>query len=258
MNILIIEDEPLSAEDLADTIRQIDPEISIAAMLQSVQESIGYLQLNPEIDLIFSDIQLGDGLSFQIFSAIRPVQPVIFCTAFDAYALEAFRNNGLDYILKPFDKDTVAAAIHKYRHWKDYFAGGQTGNGAQPDYSAFIDQLGVQKPGYTSILVYQKDRILPVSMQDIALFYIDLEVTRLVSFDKKRHIVTHTLDQLEKMCGKYFFRANRQYLLNRKAVAGASQHIPRKYLVDLTIDFPETIVVGKTRTSSFLDWLTQQ
>lgn len=252
MNILIIEDEPLSAEDLADTIRQIDPGISIVGMLQSVQESIAFLQLNPEIDLIFSDIQLGDGLSFQIFSAIRPVQPVIFCTAFDAYALEAFRNNGLDYILKPFDRETVAAAIRKYRHWKDYFSP------ARPDYSALIDRLGMQKPGYTSILVYQKDRILPVNMQDIALFYIDLEVTRLVSFDKKTHIVTHTLDQLEKMCGKHWFRANRQYLLHRKAVAGASQHIPRKYLVDLTIDFPQTIVVGKTRTSSFLDWLTQQ
>jgi two-component system response regulator LytT len=268
MNILIIEDELLSAEDLADTLRQIDPGISVVDTLQSVKEAIHYFQSPPrDIDLIFSDIQLGDGLSFEIFREARPLQPVIFCTAFDAYAIEAFRNNGLDYILKPFDNATVAGAIQKYRNWKSYFSPMQT------DYVALIDRLGAQKPGvqkldaqktdtqkqeYTAILVYEKDRIVPVSMQDIALFYIDLEVTRLISFDKKRHIVSQTLDQLEKMCGRTFFRANRQYLLNRKAVTGALQYSPRKYSVDLAIEFPETIVIGKTRTSSFLDWLTQQ
>jgi two-component system response regulator LytT len=249
MNVLIIEDELLSAEDLADTIQQIDRGISVAGILHSVKEGIAYLRAPGEIDLIFSDIQLGDGLSFEIFREVRPMQPVIFCTAFDAYAIEAFKNNGLDYILKPFDNAAVAAAIQKYRDWKGFF---------QTDYAALAGQLDMQRQEFTSILVYQKDKVLPILIQDIALFYIEMEVTRLFSFDKRSYIVSQTLDQLEKMCGEGFFRANRQYLVNRRAVMGAARYFSRKYAVDLSVEFPEPIVVGKTRTSSFLDWLTQQ
>jgi len=253
MNVLIIEDELLSAEDLADTIRQIDGTILIRAMLQSVKESIEYFQSSPEpIDLIFSDIQLGDGLSFEIFREVRPTQPVIFCTAFDAYAIEAFKNNGLDYILKPFDNEAVAAALQKYRQWEQYFAP------AAADYAVLIDRMGRPQQAYTSILVYHKDKILSINLQDIALFYIETEVMRLFSFDKQTYVVTQTMDQLEKMCGETFFRANRQYLVNRKAVKGAAQYFSRKYVVELAIDFAETIVIGKTRTSSFLKWLTEQ
>ena len=251
MQVLIIEDELLSAEDLADTLRQLSTDISIVGILHSVKEAIQYLQSPPEIDLIFSDIQLGDGLSFEIFREVHLTQPVVFCTAFDAYAIEAFKNNGIDYILKPFDNAAVANALAKYRQWKQYFSL------VSVDYSALMEKLITRKPEYTAVLVYQKDKIMPVSLPDIALFYIEHE-TRLFTFDKRSHVVTYTLDQLEKMCGETFFRVNRQYLVNRKAVEGAVQYSPRKFVVDLTHHFPETIGVSKTRTSTFLAWLTQQ
>lgn len=253
MRVLIIEDEQLSADDLADTIGRIDPSITVTHILNSVREAVRYFRQAPaDIDLIFSDIQLGDGLSFEIFREVRPTQPVIFCTAFDAYAVEAFKNNGLDYVLKPFDDAAVAVALQKYRDLKAYFSPGA------PDFCTLIELLGRQPSPAASILVYHKERILPIALSDIALFYIDLEVTRLITFDKKNYIVSQTLDQLEKVCGRRFFRTNRQYLLNRGVVTGASQYLPRKYTVDLSIEFPEAIVVGKTRTASFLAWLTQQ
>jgi DNA-binding LytR/AlgR family response regulator len=252
MNVLIIEDEILSAEDLSDTLTQISTDLQVTAILHSVKESIEYLRSAPAIDLIFSDIQLGDGLSFEIFRELDLDVPIIFCTAFDEYAIEAFKNNGIDYILKPFTATTVADALKKYHQLKKYFTPHNI------NYHTLIDALsGHTRQSNSSILVYQKDKIFPVRMEDIALFYIDHETTRLLCFDKKIFIVSQTLDQLEKTSGYRFFRTNRQYLVNRKAITGAEHYFSRKYVVNLSVPFPETVTVSKTRTAAFLSWLTQ-
>lgn len=252
MNVVIIEDEILSGEDLADMIGQMKEDITILAMLRSVKESIAYLKGRTDVDLIFSDIQLGDGLSFEIFRSIGIEAPIIFCTAFNEYAVEAFKTNSIDYILKPFDSNAVAAAINKYYQLKKHFSP------TAIDYDSLFRILAGSRKELSSVLVYYKDKILPVNLDEIALFYIDKEITHLLCFNRKSYVVDQPLDQLEKSCGDEFFRVNRQYLVNRRAVTDATHYFPRKYVVNITLDFKEAIVVSKNRTSAFLQWLVKK
>jgi two-component system response regulator LytT len=255
MNIVVIEDEILTAEDLADIIGRLDKDIHLSAILHSVKDAILYFRDRPPTDLVFSDIQLGDGLSFEIFRTVRIEAPIIFCTAYDEYALEAIRNNGIEYILKPFTTETVTRAIDKYQQLKKHFIP------AELDYEKLIRSItGGNPPGQqvSSILVYHKDKILPIGLDGIALFYIDGELTRLHCFNGKTYIINQPLDELEQLSKGNFFRVNRQYLVNRRAVADANHYLPRKYVVNLSIPFKEAIVVSKNRTSAFLQWLTRQ
>ena len=157
LNVVIIEDEKLTALDLASTLKKIDADIEVKAILSSVEEALAYFQTNTSFDLVFSDIQLPDGLSFDIFKKIRLSVPVIFCTAYDQYALKAFDANGIDYLLKPFNKDTISKAIDKYRLLKGKVQG-------QPDmYEKFmnlVEQKSIRQA--SSIIVYQGDKIIPL------------------------------------------------------------------------------------------------
>ncbi len=255
MKIVIIEDEQLLAEDLSDIIKSLDQAFIVSAIINSVAEGVEYFQSHPLPDLIFSDIQLGDGLSFEIFQTMKAQIPVIFCTAYHEYALDAIRTNGIEYILKPFSSETVLQAIHKYRKLKNYFVP------AEIDYDLLISSLLGTEAGnnkVSSILVYHRDKIQPVALNDIALFYIDGESTRLHLFNGKSMIVGQPLDELEALAGGTFFRANRQYLVSRRAVADANYYLPRKYVLNLTIPFKVVIVVSKNRTSAFLNWLTRK
>lgn len=252
MNVVIIEDELLAGEDLADIIRQMDRGINILSILPSVKESIAFLKERTDVTLIFSDIQLGDGLSFEIFKNLKTEVPIIFCTAFNEYAIEAFKNNSIDYILKPFDNTSVTKAINKYYQLKKYFAP------TTMDYEALIHTIAGNKNNPSSILVYYKDKVLPISFDDIAIFYIEKDITRLLCFDKKTYIVEQTLEQLEKNCGRLFFRVNRQCLINRNAITDATHYFPRKYVLNIKLDFKEVIVVSKNKTTDFFQWLVKK
>src|SRR5215471_15935052 len=122
MKVVIIEDEQHTARDLAVCIKKAEPEADIMATLSSIKEARAFFGEGHDPDLIFSDIQLGDGLSFKLFDTIETSAPVIFCTAYDEYALQAFRAAGIDYILKPFTAKTIAASLEKYRDLKEKFA----------------------------------------------------------------------------------------------------------------------------------------
>jgi two-component system response regulator LytT len=250
MKIVIIEDEKWTAEDLADTIIQVEPESQIVAVLQSVKEAVAYFKNNASPDLIFSDIQLGDGLSFEIFSTVNMNTPVIFCTAFDEYALRAFKANGIDYLLKPFTPESVQAALTKFHHLR---------NSVPNDsyFQSFIKEITSQyQPKASAILVYYKDMILPVKVDDIALFYVENEITHLLTFDNKTYYPKNNLDELEKMTGSDFFRANRQCLLNRKSVVNASSYLSRKLSVTVSVPFDPIITISKEKTPQFLAWLS--
>jgi DNA-binding LytR/AlgR family response regulator len=252
MNIAIIEDEQLTAEDLAELVVRIDKDISVIALLDSVKNATTFLQQAPAIDLIFSDIQLGDGLSFEIFRKIPHHAPVIFCTAYDEYALDAIKSNGIEYILKPYTEQSIRTAIDKYRRLKDHFISDE------PDYEKIIQAITGHKTSERkarSILVYHRDKVLPVSLDDAAIFYIDNELTHLQCFDNRDFILNQSLDELEELCGISFFRINRQHLVNRRAIQDASHIQHRKYIVNLSVRFKETLVVSKNRTGNFLEWL---
>jgi len=253
MKIVIIEDEKLTADDLAETILKINPKVHIPAILNSVTESISWFQGNEKPDLIFSDIQLGDGLCFEIFKAVSVTVPVIFCTAYDEYALNAFKANGIDYILKPLTKRSVGSALERYNNLKNNFF--KTIEGIKKIAEALESRKSLQD---ASVLVYIKEKIIPVQLAHIAFFYIENEITHLVSFDQKTYFINKTLEELEKITGSDFYRANRKFLINRRAIKDASHYLHRKLLINLTISVStiESITVSKEKVTPFLHWLS--
>jgi two-component system, LytTR family, response regulator LytT len=253
MKIVIIEDEKLLAKDLARTITANEPNAEIISIIQSVADGIDFFQLNKNIDLIFSDIQLGDGLSFDIFEKVNNTIPIIFCTAFNQYALDAFNNVGIDYVLKPFSNTTIKKALEKYNIIKQKFT-------TNIDYTTLLLNLKSQltTTKIPAVLIHQGDKIIPIDGEQIALFFIENTAVYAFTFDKKKHLVAKTLDILETVYYPYFFRTNRQFLINRKAIKEASQFFNRKLLVILSLPFTEQITVGKEKTTAFLDWLSNQ
>jgi two-component system, LytTR family, response regulator LytT len=252
MKIVIIEDEQLTANDLVKTIQKINPDITTVALLYSVEDAIAWFKQNEHPDLIFSDIQLGDGLCFEIFKSMEITSPIVFCTAYDEYALTAFKTNGIDYILKPFDEESVSNALMKYNELEKRFSAKR--NDLRALFELF-ESRGNRKKG--SLLVYYKDKILPIRISEIALFYIDNEITHLNTFDQKNYTVNNSLDELENIVGSDFFRVNRQYLIQRKAVKEAAQYFARSLSVTLTIPLKETIKVNKVKVPAFLTWLSE-
>jgi two-component system, LytTR family, response regulator LytT len=253
MQIVIIEDERPFADDLETSIRQLMTEVTDVTQLHSVRESIDYFSEAPTPDLIFSDIQLGDGLSFEIFLKVKVAAPVIFCTAYDEYALDAFKSNGIDYILKPFTTETLQDALMKYKQLREVFTPKE-----ESPYHAVLQLLSERNTQHaSSILVYQQEKIIPIKLEDIALFYLENDVTRLVTFAGKIFFPNKKLDELEKMTGRYFFRANRQTLVSRKVIVDISNYFPRKLFLNLTIPFKDKIIVSKAKTPEFLQWLSQ-
>ncbi len=251
MKIVIIEDEPLTASDLANSIKKADATASITAVLHSVKEAVAYFEENDAPDLIFSDIQLGDGTSFDIFNTTRLTVPVIFCTAYNEYALHAFKAAGIDYLLKPFTVKTISAALTKYRQLSTHFFK------AAPAYTNIEAAMAAsKKQKLQSVLVYYKEKILPVAVDDIALLYLQNNITHLYTFNRQQYFIDKTLEEIEKNMPAEFYRANRQYLIHRKAVKDISHYFSRKLLVNLTVPFEEKVIISKAKASHFLSWLS--
>jgi DNA-binding LytR/AlgR family response regulator len=250
MNIVIIEDEKITAEELANTIKSIEPDITIEAILDSVQTAVAYFAMHKEPNLIFSDVQLGDGLSFEIFSSCKISAPIIFCTAYDEYALNAFKTNGIDYILKPSNSKTIATALAKYRNFRKTFSDNEQ------QYKTILDALTRRESTpNTSILVLHKDKIVPVWIDEIALFYIENEITYLTTFNSKTYTINKNLEELERTSGKSFFRVNRQCLINRKSIKEASHYFSQKLSITISVPFKGKIMVSKEKAPLFLRWL---
>jgi two-component system, LytTR family, response regulator LytT len=252
MKVVIVEDETLTAEDLAEILLKLPDGIEVVKILTSVAEAIPYFKQNTSPDLIFCDIQLGDGHSFEIFKQVHIDVPVIFCTAYDEYAFEAFRNNGIDYILKPFVKKSIKSAIEKYKSLRTRLS--MTGI----DYDNLLQNIRSRlshDKKISSLLINWKDKIIPVRINDIALFSIDFKMTQLITFDNQKYFVNHTLDELEEICGEDFYRANRQYLINRNAVTEALQYHARKLVLKLKVEDKHEIIISKNRVPEFLSWL---
>lgn len=252
MKIVIIEDERLSAEDLVDIIKNYDSHITVVAILGSVKEAVAFLKTEPSVDLIFSDIQLGDGICFDIYEEVKINVPVIFCTAYDQYALDAFKSNGIDYVLKPFTNTSICNALNKYKSLQK----AMSNNSFSPieDMLRMFDNKAGNKNA--SLLVHFQDKIIPVKHNDIALFYIKNDVTHLHTFDNKIFSINKSLDELDHILSSDFYRANRQYIVNRNAIKDASSYQSRKTALSLNVNSPEVITISKEKLSSFLNWLS--
>lgn len=248
--VLIIEDEAKSARELASLLQDIDTETEVLAILDSVEQSIAWFEENSQPDLIFSDIQLADGLCFDIYNKVAIQSPIIFCTAFDEYLMEAFDTHAVSYLLKPITRDKIEKALDKFHALKSVYEKQQE----ERKLAALLRQVSYSYK--TALLVYQQEKIIPVQVKDIAFFYLDNTVVSISTLNGKRYYLSTKLDELEKVLDPSMFcRANRQYLVNRMAIANAEKFFARKLVVKLTVNTPENIVVSKAKASEFLQWL---
>lgn len=253
MNIVIIEDERLVADDLEKNISKLMGPAAVITQIHSVSDGIAYFNSSLPPDLIISDIQLGDGLSFEILAALSKPVPTIFCTAYDEYALEAFKVNGIDYILKPFTSSMLQQALNKYSQLKQAFLPDQSRQYHQ------VMQMLTDRPSAkaASVIVYHQDKIIPISMEEIALFFLEGEVTKLLTHTGKTYYPNKPLDELERIAGSYFFRANRQFLISRSAIIDVSSFFSRKLLLNLTLPLKDKVIVSKAKAPQFLEWLSK-
>jgi two-component system, LytTR family, response regulator LytT len=253
MKVLIIEDEPHNALTLSEIIVQVRPGSIIPEILESIEQAVKYLT-NPNIkpDLIFADIQLADGLSFEIFSKIKIKCPVIFCTAFDQYTLQAFKTNGIEYILKPVKEEDVEAAFIKYETLKESL---------KPDNEIvnLLKQAFNQKESFkTSILVHYKESFIPVAVNRIAFFVVENEILYIQTFDNQRYSVFKSMSEIESSIDpSQFFRINRQVLLNKNAIKEIQPYFNRKVIIKTDVRTKEQLIVSRLKVTEFMNWIEQ-
>jgi DNA-binding LytR/AlgR family response regulator len=255
MNILVIEDELKTGRALIRLIDAIRPDSKTHGPLQRVSSAVEYLASQPPPDLIFMDIQLADGLSFEIFNKTKVDAPVIFCTAYDEYALEAFKANGVAYILKPFSEDVIRAAFAKLEK-----IGNALGNKQLPaEVVRQLLRLKEPKAGKQSFLVFNKGKYITVPVADIAYIFVRNEQTTIVTFEGEMLVIDQSLDETtNRLDNQSFFKLNRQYLISFKAIKEVEHYFARKLLIKLTLDTPEKLLVGKDKTAAFMRWLEER
>lgn len=208
MKVIIVEDEKLSAEHLVNLLKKIDASIQVLAQLDAVKQTIDWLTSNPPPDLIFLDIHLADGISFDIFSKISIETPIVFTTAYNEYAVKAFKLNSVDYLLKPIDLNELKTAIEKYKKQNSFHL-----NKINPEWIANTFNV-LQKQYKTRFLVKIADQIIPLKIEEILFFIAEDGIVLLVAKNGKRYPIDYTLDTLETLLNPdLFFRINRKILL---------------------------------------------
>ncbi|KAA6332416.1 Sensory transduction protein LytR [termite gut metagenome] len=253
MKTIIIEDEIVAAQALQDIVCEVDPDIRIIAVLQSIDESVEWFRTHPMPDLIFMDIHLADGSSFAIFEKAEISCPVIFTTAYDEYALKAFEVNSIDYLLKPINKKELERAIRKY---KNFSLRSEETAGLINKLLASIKQ---STPTYKSyFLVPEKDKLIPLAINDIAYIYIDAKIVKAITYDNRTHYLDQVLDDLmQQLNPLLFFRANRQCIIAHRAVKNLSIWFGNKLSINLNVPTQERILVSKARVSEFKKWFAE-
>lgn len=252
MNALLIEDEDLAAERLASMLRDHDPDIQIVGTLDSVTDAVEWFSAHPRPDLIFLDIQLSDGIGFSIFKRVTINSPVIFTTAYDQYAIQAFSVNSIDYLLKPINRDQLGRALDK---WRSRLM-------PLPAYPLDVFQeiarnLARMAQSYKSrFLVRYGDHIQFKNVSDVAYFYADGKTVYLVTLDSKRYIIEYTLEELEtQLDPARFFRVNRKVIAQIQSIRDIRTHLGGRLRLQLQPAAGEDILVSRERVADFKSWL---
>lgn len=245
MNVLIVEDEKHTAQLLKEIVSK-NTDFTVVDCLESVEEAVIYLsRYQHQLDVLFFDIQLADGYSFEIFKHIDVVVPVIFCTAYDEYSLQAIKNNGIDYILKPFKEEEIEKALLKYKSFRNNIKGKLT--------PVVIKNTAVSQQSFLS---QYREKLIIIKIKDIALFAIEFEMTYMYCFDGKKYPLYKTLDYVASVCEEHlFFRVNRQIILNRNTVTAFEPYFNRKILIHTKVNFQDKIIVSRLKVSEFKKWV---
>lgn len=249
MNILLIEDEDPAAKRLQKMIAEIEPAATVSDNIVSVASAIKWLKENELPDLIISDIQLADGLSFEIFKTADVHCPVIFTTAYDQYAIEAFRVNSIDYLLKPVKKDELTAALSKYKKLQK--------PAAPLDIEQLLKSMQPQTQEYKKrFVVRYGEHIKTINIDEVAYFYTEDKINFLTTKENRRFTIDFNLDTLESMLDpKEFFRINRQYIIGIQSIAEMFAYSKSRVLIKLNPPAKHETVVSTERSADFKLWL---
>ncbi len=252
MNVLLLEDEVPAARRLIRLLREQVADIQIGPVLESVTQAVGYLQTQPHPDLLFSDIHLSDGLGFDVFRQIEPRCPIIFTTAYDEYALRAFKLNAIDYLLKPIVLDELKAALAKYEKTI-------TKTPVLVDYQQLWQALSQTQRTYRQrFLIAWRDSFLTIPTAEVAYFYLDNRVTRLVCTDSKWFPVPETIDELsDQLDPHHFFRISRQCIVSLECIKEIRRHFNGRLKIDIHPPVSEELFISRDRADAFKAWLNQ-
>jgi DNA-binding LytR/AlgR family response regulator len=251
MKVLIVEDELAASDNLTYLLHSIDKGIQVLEVLDSVKASVAFFSEPHEAELVFMDIHLADGISFEIFERANIDIPVIFTTAYNQYSLKAFKFNSIDYLLKPIDKEELADALqqfkvqHKGKRMDDYQIKG------------LLDLVQTRQKTYkTTFLVSHRDQLIPLKTENIAYFRIDTGIVKAVSSDNKSYPIDDKLEDIDKeLDPKCFFRVNRQFIVCRDAVVKIKQYFNSKLIVVVNPVSDTRIVVSKAKATDFKEWM---
>lgn len=253
MKVLIIEDETTASENLMAMLKEIDPSIEVLHVLESVQQTVRWLSTNPAPDLMFMDIHLSDGSAFTLFDQMDVQTPIVFTTAYDQYALDAFAVNSIDYLLKPIKTSELTRALEKFKKW------------GKADVIAYLEQMMKLRPGAKEtheynqlLLIPYKDKLLPVNMDEVACIYSSDRKTQVYLKNKKVLDYNRSLDSIiGSLDPTLFFRANKQYIVARDYVKEIVIWFDSRLLLKLPIELPEPLFVSKNKAAEFKNWMTK-
>lgn len=249
MKVVIIEDELPAANKLKKMLQVLSFDIEIVKQLTSVQESLSWFQQNPLPDLIFMDIELSDGLSFNLIEKANISCPIIFITAFDEYWQEAFEHNSIDYLLKPLKKERLESALEKFDEIRNYFAA---------RYQNLLDQHSNQKKYKERFLVKRGKEFASIPIGDIAFFYAVHKLVCLVEKNGSKYILDTSLSEIEKQVdAAAFFRANRKYLLHLDSIKRIAALPKSKLLLETSPVAPDEIIVSSENSADFKKWINK-
>ena len=255
MTILIIEDEKLAARKLQKLVTDIDPTAEIVGVTDSIESSVEWLQSNLQPDSILMDIELSDGQSFEIFNFIEVKSTIIFTTAYDEFALKAFKVNSIDYLLKPIRSEDLTRALDKFRRL--------TGSNAAPDNRLNIDallkelrQTTAHKEYRDRFLVKHVQKFITIETPDIAYIFTEDRLTFLKTKANQKYIIDYNLDELEQLLDpRLFFRANRQFIVYVKAIDSIHPYFNNKLKLHLKPAIDGEVLISRERASEFKAWM---
>ncbi|MBV5316094.1 MAG: response regulator transcription factor [Prolixibacteraceae bacterium] len=252
MNVVLIEDEAIALRKLKKIIVEVAPETVFLAELESVFDAKNWFRQNSNlsIDLILSDIQLSDGLSFEIFESLNTHLPIIFTTAYNEYALRAFKLNGIDYLLKPIQKDELQQAFSKFMKTRTRYSNDQLIQLQQ-----LIQQFKQPQKLAPSFISYAKDQLIPFTADTVVYFYTSNQLVYAVT-EQREFVLNEILEEIEaRLDPNIFFRANRQFIIQKRFIANAELYFNNRLIVHLKQKTPEKIVISREKAASFKEWL---
>ena len=251
MNVLIIEDELPAARGLAKLIHQCDDQINILGTIQSVKEGLEWFRQNDLPDLVFSDIQLSDDLSFEIFKHQKQNIPIIFTTAFDEYAIRAFEYYSIDYLLKPVKEELLCRSLEKFQSVY------QKKIPVRLDFEELMKKLS-KKEYKKRFLVFKGNALMPVQVEEVSYVYSDNGTSYLVLRNNVKFIIQETLDNLEEALDPiHFYRANRQMIVSLHAIKKIHQHFNQRLKLEVQPVFDKELFISKLKATEFKNWLNK-